>query len=112
MPRSGFQDAGNQKPNANAKKIKIMMDGVEKSVKSKLQKIIDQKVKPIEAGDGVDQEAMDRVEKCRAELTAISERVSTLRKEVISRQEKVRIYEPCSLHVALPVHPCPPPCPL
>ena len=30
-----------------------MMDGVEKSVKSKLQKILDQKPKPVEAGEEV-----------------------------------------------------------
>ena len=41
----------------------------------------------------VDQEAVERVEKCRAELTAIGERVATLRKEVVSRQEKVEAEE-------------------
>ncbi|GMI14626.1 hypothetical protein TrVE_jg5501 [Triparma verrucosa] len=90
---TGFTDAGNQKPNADAKKIKVMMDGVEKSIKTKVQKIVSQKVKEVDGGEEVDQEAKERVEKCQAELAAIGERVTTLRKEVVSRLEKVEAAE-------------------
>ncbi|GMH87553.1 hypothetical protein TL16_g10895 [Triparma laevis f. inornata] len=90
---TGFTDAGNQKPNASAKKIKVMMDGVEKSIKSKVQKIVQQKVKEVDGGEEVDQEAKERVEKCQGELAAIGERVTSLRKEVVSRLEKVEAAE-------------------
>ncbi|GMH96528.1 hypothetical protein TL16_g13309, partial [Triparma laevis f. inornata] len=47
---------------ASAKKIKVMMDGVEKSIKSKVQKIVQQKVKEVDGGEEVDQEAKERGE--------------------------------------------------
>ncbi|GMH64315.1 hypothetical protein TrRE_jg702 [Triparma retinervis] len=92
--QTGYVDAGNGKKNANAKRIKVMMLGVQESITTKVKKV----VKVVShtntvVTSGVDEEAVARVEACKKEMKEISERVERMRKEVTEKAKDVEAQE-------------------